>query len=199
MVLISSIIYIRLLNSNLPLSVSHLRGRNNQIIQGRFILSHPLCVASPWKISPFRFLGKLGSIRLCKYFEVTQFLVPRSFSPQKARWKLFRLTELFFCLICCYVFFFFFFFSLNAVRLIGRLFYFEHIARARDLKNQLTAITPPKGWGRGFLLGMCRWHLRAPTPIMTILWPIVDPIFVTFGQICNFRDTNIESLSIFMN
>ena len=93
----------------------------------------------------------------------------------------------------------FFFFSLNAVRLIGRLFCFEHIARARDLKNQLTAITPPKGWGRGFLLGMCRWHLRAPTPIMTILWPIVDPIFVTFGQICNFRDTNIESLSIFMN
>ena len=65
------------------------------------------------------------------------------------------------------------FFSLNAFRLVRRLFYFEHIARARDLKNQLTAITPPGGgWGgggEGGLLGMCRWHLRAPTPIMTIL------------------------------
>ena len=44
--------------------------------------------------------------------------------------------------------FLFFFFPLNAVRSIGRLFYFEHIAWARDLKNQLTAIKPPAG-GRG--------------------------------------------------
>ena len=27
-----------------------------------------------------------------------------------------------------------------------------------------------------FLLGMCRWPLRAPTPLQSILWPIIDPI-----------------------
>ena len=41
------------------------------------------------------------------------------------------------------------------------------------------------------LLGMCRWPLRAPTPLWSILWPIIDPILVTFGQICNFRDPNL--------
>ena len=35
---------------------------------------------------------------------------------------------------------------------------------------------------------MCRWPVRAPTPI---LWPIIDPISVTFGQLCNFRDPNL--------
>ena len=39
-------------------------------------------------------------------------------------------------------------------------------------------------------LGMCRWPLRAPTPLQSFLWPIIDPVFVTFGQICNFRDPN---------
>ena len=29
---------------------------------------------------------------------------------------------------------------------------------------------------------------RAPTPLCCILWPIKDPILVTFGQICNLRD-----------
>ena len=38
---------------------------------------------------------------------------------------------------------------------------------------------------------MCRWPLRAPTPLWSILWPIIDPILVTFGQICNFRDPNL--------
>ena len=33
---------------------------------------------------------------------------------------------------------------------------------------------------------MCRWPLRAPTPLQSILWPIIDPILVTFGWICNF-------------
>ena len=35
------------------------------------------------------------------------------------------------------------------------------------------------GWGGvylgQFLLGMCRWPLRAPTPSQSILWPIIDP------------------------
>ena len=33
--------------------------------------------------------------------------------------------------------------------------------------------------------------LRAPTPLQSILCPIIDPILVTFGQICNFRDSNL--------
>ena len=33
--------------------------------------------------------------------------------------------------------------------------------------------------------------LRAPTPLQSILCPIIDPILVTFGQICNFRDPNL--------
>ena len=39
--------------------------------------------------------------------------------------------------------------------------------------------------------GMCRWPLRAPTPLYSIMWPIIDPILVTFGKICNFRDPNL--------
>ena len=38
---------------------------------------------------------------------------------------------------------------------------------------------------------MCRWPLRAPTPLQSILWLIEDPILVNFGQICNFRDPNL--------
>ena len=33
--------------------------------------------------------------------------------------------------------------------------------------------------------------LRAPTPLQSILCPIIDPIIGTFGQICNFRDPNL--------
>ena len=32
---------------------------------------------------------------------------------------------------------------------------------------------------------------KSPYPIWSILWPIIDPILVTFGQICNFRDPNL--------
>ena len=38
---------------------------------------------------------------------------------------------------------------------------------------------------------MCCCLLRAPTPLYSILWPIIDTIFVTFRQICNFRDPNL--------
>ena len=41
---------------------------------------------------------------------------------------------------------------------------------------------------------MCCWPLRAPTPLWVILWPIIDPILVTFGQICIFRDPNLLTL-----
>ena len=42
-----------------------------------------------------------------------------------------------------------------------------------------------------FLLGTCRWPLRAPSPFPSILWSIIGPILVTFGQMCSFRDTNL--------
>ena len=52
-----------------------------------------------------------------------------------------------------------------------------------------------------FLLDMCRWPLRASTPLKYMLWPIIDPILVAFGKICNFRDPSLVTLliSIFTN
>ena len=38
---------------------------------------------------------------------------------------------------------------------------------------------------------MCRWPVRASTPLQSTLWPIIDAILVTFGQIRNFRDPNL--------
>ena len=38
---------------------------------------------------------------------------------------------------------------------------------------------------------MCRWPLRAPNPLQSILWPIIDPILVTFGQISKFCDPSL--------
>ena len=46
---------------------------------------------------------------------------------------------------------------------------------------------------------------RAPTPLyLSILWPIIDPILVTFEQICNFYDPNVvtfyfDELTHFLN
>ena len=45
-----------------------------------------------------------------------------------------------------------------------------------------TTLNPPGGGYLGqFLLGMCRWPLRTPTPLQYFPWPIIDPILVTFG------------------
>ena len=50
------------------------------------------------------------------------------------------------------------------------------------------------GAGRGhlglFLLGMCRWP-RSLYPLQSILWPIIDSILVTSGQIYNVRVPNL--------
>ena len=43
---------------------------------------------------------------------------------------------------------------------------------------------------------MCRWPLGAPTQLQSILWPIIDPILVTFGQVCNFRDPNFVTFHL---
>ena len=40
---------------------------------------------------------------------------------------------------------------------------------------------------------MCRWVLKAPTPLKSILWPVIDPILVTFAQRCNFGDPSLVS------
>ena len=48
------------------------------------------------------------------------------------------------------------------------------------------------GYSGKFFLGMCRWPLRAPTPLQSTLWTIIDPILVTFGQMCNFRDPRLS-------
>ena len=39
-----------------------------------------------------------------------------------------------------------------------------------------------------FLLGMCRWPLRASTPLWSILWSVIDPIIITFGLL-NYAST----------
>ena len=42
---------------------------------------------------------------------------------------------------------------------------------------------------------MWRWPLRAPTPLKSTLWPIIDPtLLLVTGQICNFRDPNLITL-----
>ena len=48
------------------------------------------------------------------------------------------------------------------------------------------------GGGGGYLakvlLGMCRWPLSL---FLSILWPIIGPFLVTFGQMCHFRGPNL--------
>ena len=34
---------------------------------------------------------------------------------------------------------------------------------------------------------------QSPYPLWSIRWPIIDPISVTFGQICNFCDPNLAT------
>ena len=41
---------------------------------------------------------------------------------------------------------------------------------------------PGGGYLGQVLLGMCRWPLRTPTPLQSILWPTIHPILVTFEQ-----------------
>ena len=62
---------------------------------------------------------------------------------------------------------------------------------------KLTAQKPEGGGGcylGKFVPGTCRWPLKAPTPLKSNLWPIIDPILVTFGQMCSFRDPNLVTL-----
>ena len=53
------------------------------------------------------------------------------------------------------------------------------------------------GGGGGGVLGLIfagyvpLASLRTPAP--SILWPTIDPISVTFGQICNFRYPNLAT------
>ena len=53
----------------------------------------------------------------------------------------------------------------------------------------------PEGEGGGILGLIFAGYvpLRAPTPLYSILWPIIVPILVTFGQLCHFCDPNLFS------
>ena len=51
------------------------------------------------------------------------------------------------------------------------------------------------GWWWGVLALIFGWYVslsfQKTYPIIVYSVTIVDPIFVTFGQICNFRDPNL--------
>ena len=49
-------------------------------------------------------------------------------------------------------------------------------------QTMLLSSTRPPGGGGLCLLGICRWPLRAPTPLWSIFLPIIDPILVTFWK-----------------
>ena len=64
------------------------------------------------------------------------------------------------------------------------------------LLQQLSPWVSPGGWGGylgWFLLGMCRWALSEPLLHYSLFCGqlYIDPILVTFGQTCNFRDPNL--------
>ena len=48
------------------------------------------------------------------------------------------------------------------------------------------------------LLGICRWPLRDPTPLWSILQPIIEPILVTFGQMQFLRSQLSHSLFMYL-
>ena len=48
-----------------------------------------------------------------------------------------------------------------------------------------------------FLLGMYRWPGGAPTSL-SILWPIIESILVTFGQMRNFCEPNLVTFYLCM-
>ena len=52
----------------------------------------------------------------------------------------------------------------------------------------------PGGVLEFILLGMCRWPLRSPPQLWSILWPIIDSILVTVAQMCHFRILNLVTL-----
>ena len=49
-------------------------------------------------------------------------------------------------------------------------------------RTLVSSFAPPLPPERGILLGMCRWPLRAPTPLKSILLQTTDPILVSFEQ-----------------
>ena len=56
------------------------------------------------------------------------------------------------------------------------------------------------GLGGVFLLGMRHWPLRAPTPLQSTLWPIIDPTLVTqFGHANVIFAIPTQPLSIYVS
>ena len=62
----------------------------------------------------------------------------------------------------------------------------------KTLGADISSVTFPE-----FLPGLVPLASQNPTLLYSILWPIVDPILVTFGQMCNFRDPNLVSYYLY--
>ena len=61
------------------------------------------------------------------------------------------------------------------------IFFKTHVFELRFFKL-LALVQYPRGWYLGqFLLGMCRWPLRTPISLLSVLWPSIYPILVMFG------------------
>ena len=82
-------------------------------------------------------------------------------------------------------------------------FCFRHVAVSRDYVTTKAYLSPGRmKTRRGYLglclLGMCRWPLRAPTPLQSIFWPIID-IFVTLLTWFQAAECNAVSASLLLN
>ena len=91
--------------------------------------------------------------------------------------------------------------NLNPAKYLGPSFCEIKFPRKQETIRGTTSFRSPWWWGAGGvlgLLGVCRWPLRAPTLLYSILWPILDPILVTFWQICNFHDPGLINHFLFL-
>ena len=85
------------------------------------------------------------------------------------------------------------YFTIAGVKKMVRSLINKHLNLTLRHDNRQTGriTTPRRSYLGQFFLGMCRWPLRAPKPLQSVLWPIIGPISVNLGQKCNFCDPNL--------